>query len=117
MLTPARLRSFCLKQPGSVEEFPFSEGVSVFKVAGKIFAISSLDDKPLDVSVKSDPEIAEQLRASHEAVRPGYHLNKRHWITVTIDGSLDDGFVTDLIQDSYDLVVAALPKRVQAELA
>ena len=116
MLTPARLRSFCLERPGSVEEFPFSEGVSVFKVAGKIFAISSLDDKPLDVSVKNDPEIAEQLRASHEAVRPGYHLNKRHWITVTIDGSLDDGFVTDLIQDSYDLVVAALPKRVQAEL-
>ena len=91
--------------------------MSVFKVGGKIFAISSLDDEPLDVSVKSDPEIAEQLTGVARGRAARLPPNKRHWITVTIDGSLDDGFVTDLVQDSYDLVVASLPKKVQAELA
>jgi predicted DNA-binding protein (MmcQ/YjbR family) len=114
--TPARLRRRCLDLPGSAEEFPFSEGTSVFKVGGKIFAISPLKAKPLTVSLKCDPEIGEQLRASHAAVRPGYHLNKRHWITVDVDGSLGDDLIADLIEDSYDLVVAGLPKRLQAEL-
>ena len=90
--------------------------MSVFKVAGKIFALSSLKDRPLAVSLKCEPEIAEQLRGVYPAVRPGYHLNKRHWNTVEIDGSLEEGFLFDLVEDSYDLVVAALPKRVQAEL-
>jgi predicted DNA-binding protein (MmcQ/YjbR family) len=88
----------------------------VFKVHGKVFALAPLDSKPLSVSLKCEPELAEQLRASHAAVAPGYHLNKRHWNTVTIDGSLGDGFIADLIEDSYDLVVAQLPKRVRAEL-
>jgi len=116
VLTPARLRSICLERPRSVEEFPFGEDTSVFKVAGKIFAISSLESTPLEVSLKCEPEIAVQLRTTHQAVRPGYHLDKRHWNTVTLDGSLEDAFVVDLIEDSYDLVVAGLPKRVQAEL-
>ena len=90
--------------------------MSVFRVAGKIFALSPLRSRPLNVSLKCEPEIAEQLRASHLAVIPGYHLNKRHWNTVEIDGSLEDRFVLDMIEDSYDLVVAGLPKRVQAEL-
>ena len=88
----------------------------MFKVKGKIFALSPLRSRPLSVSVKCEPEIAEQLRASHPAVGPGYHLNKRHWNTVEIDGSLEDRLVLDMIEDSYDLVVAGLPKRVQAEL-
>ncbi|HEX2413875.1 MAG TPA: MmcQ/YjbR family DNA-binding protein [Thermoleophilaceae bacterium] len=117
MLSPARLRRRCLDLPGSVEEFPFGPETSVFKVAGKMFALSPLKSRPLTVSLKCEPELAEQLRAHHAAVRPGYHLNKRHWNTVEIDGSLDDRFIADLIEDSYDLVVAALPKRVQAELA
>ena len=116
MLTPARLRRSCLELPGAEEQFPFGEETSVFKVAGKIFALSPLRSRPLSVSLKCEPEIAEQLRAAHAAVRPGYHLNKRHWNTVDIDGSLDDRFVLDMIEDSYDLVVAGLPKRVQAEL-
>ncbi len=116
MLGPARLRRSCLELPGSVEEFPFSEGVSVFKVAGKIFALSSLRAKPLTVSLKCEPEIAEQLRAAHPAVRPGYHLNKRHWNTVEINGSLEERAILDMIEDSYDLVLDGLPKRVQAEL-
>ncbi len=116
MLSAARLRRSCLDLPGAEEQFPFGDEVSVFKVAGKIFALSPLRSRPLNVSLKCEPEIAEQLRASHPAVIPGYHLNKRHWNTVEIEGSLEDRFVLDMIEDSYDLVVAGLPKRVQAEL-
>ena len=98
------------------EEFPFGEGVSVFKVAGKMFGLSSLGSRPLKVSVKCDPELAHQLRASYPAIQPGYHLNKRHWNTVTLDGSVHDRLVRDLIEDSYDLVVSARPKRVREQL-
>jgi predicted DNA-binding protein (MmcQ/YjbR family) len=107
-VTAAQLRRYCLSRPGAVEEFPFSEGVSVFKVAGKIFAIAPLRERPLTVSLKCEPELAEQLRAAYPAIRPGYHLNKRHWNTVTIDGSLPDRTVRDMVEDSYDLVVSAL---------
>jgi predicted DNA-binding protein (MmcQ/YjbR family) len=88
----------------------------VFKVAGKMFALSALARVPLEVSAKCEPDLAVELRNTYPAVRPGYHLNKRHWNTVTLDGSLPDGLVRDLIEDSYDLVVSALPKRVREEL-
>jgi predicted DNA-binding protein (MmcQ/YjbR family) len=81
-----------------------------------MFALSRLRGRPLAVSLKCEPELAEQLRATFSAIQPGYHLNKRHWNTVDIDGSLPDRLLLDLIEDSYDLVVAGLPKRVQAEL-
>ena len=110
------LRECCLDKPGAVEDFPFSPGMSVFKVGGKVFAISGLERTPLEVSLKCEPELAVSLRESYEAIRPGYHLNKRHWNTVTLDGSLPDKLVRDLVEDSYDLVVSGLPKRVQAEL-
>jgi len=112
----AELRRWCLAQTGAVEDFPFGPEHSVFKVGGKIFAISALDRTPLEVSVKSEPELALQLRAGYAAIRPGYHLNKRHWNTVTLDGSLPDELVRDLIEDSYDLVVSALPKRTRQQL-
>ena len=111
------LRRWCLEQTGAVEEFPFGPEHSVFKVAGKIFALSGLDRTPLEVSVKCEPELALQLRASYPAIRPGYHLNKRHWNTITLDGSLPDQLVRDLIEDSYDLIVSALPKRVRHQLS
>ncbi len=104
------LRALCLALPGAQEEFPFGDEFSVFKVSGKMFAGSQLDAEPLQVSLKCDPELAVQLRAGYPAIAPGYHLNKRHWNTVTIDGSLPDQMVTDLVSDSYDLVVASLPK-------
>jgi predicted DNA-binding protein (MmcQ/YjbR family) len=110
------LRGWCLRQPGAVEEFPFGPETSVFKVAGKMFALSALDRTPLEVSVKCEPELAVGLRDSHPAIRPGYHLNKRHWNTLTLDGSLPDQLVRDLIEDSYDLIVSALPKRVRERL-
>ena len=112
----AELRVWCLEQNGAIEDFPFTAEHSVFKVAGKMFAISALAREPLEVSVKCEPELAIELRSSYPAIRPGYHLNKRHWNTVTVDGSLSDQLVRDLIEDSYDLVVSALPKRLREEL-
>ena len=106
-----QLRERCLGLPGSSEEFPFNDEVSVFKVGGKMFALCSLDaGPPLQLSVKCDPELAAQLRSAYPAITAGYHLNKRHWNTITLDGSLPDEMVTDLLGDSCDLVVASLPK-------
>ena len=104
------LRELCLSFAGAEETFPFSPGTSVFKVAGKMFALSRLDGDPLSVSVKCDPPLAEELRAAYTAVTPGYHLNKRHWNTVLIDGSLPDRMIRDMVEDSYDLVVSELPR-------
>jgi len=104
------LKANCLAFAGAIEDFPFGDEVSVFKVGGKMFAASHLDGEPLQVSLKCDPDLAVQLRASYPAIAPGYHLNKRHWNTVTLDGSLPDQMVNDLLGDSYDLVVASLPK-------
>ena len=104
------VKAACLALPGAAEEFPFGDEVSVFKVAGKMFALSDLDGDPLQLSIKCEPELAVQLRATYPAIGPGYHLNKRHWNTVTLDGSLPDQMVTDMLGDSYDLVVASLPK-------
>jgi len=110
------LRGWCLARPGAIEDFPFGPEHSVFKVGGKMFAISALERAPLEVSVKCEPDLAVELRNSYAAIRPGYHLNKRHWNTITLDGSLPDQLVRDLVEDSYDLIVSALPKRVQRAL-
>ncbi len=110
------LRDLCLSFPGATEELPFGPVTTVFKVERKIFLLTALDAEPLHMSVKCEPELAEQLRSSYPAIVPGYHLNKRHWNTVTLDGSLPGQLVRDLVEDSYDLVVSALPKRVQASL-
>jgi predicted DNA-binding protein (MmcQ/YjbR family) len=115
-MTPAALRRRCLALPGAAEEFPFGPETSVFKVAGKIFAISGLEGRPLTVSVKCDPGLAEQLRASYAGITPGYHLNKRHWNTIVLDGSVPDAMVRDMIEDSYDLIVAALPRATRDAL-
>ena len=106
----AELRDRCLAFPGAEETFPFGPRTSVFKVGGKIFALSHLAGEPLQVSLKCEPLIAVQLREAHPAVRPGYHLNKRHWNTVTLDGELPDSLIAELLEDSYDLVVSSLPK-------
>ena len=110
------LRASCLARAGATETFPFGAEHSVFKVGGKMFAITALDRTPLEVSLKCEPELAVELRATYPAIRPGYHLNKRHWNTITVDGSLPDRFLRDLIEDSYDLVVSALPKRTRDQL-
>jgi predicted DNA-binding protein (MmcQ/YjbR family) len=108
-MRPDELRDHCLGFPGSEETFPFGAQTSVFKVAGRMFALSGLGQSPLKVSLKCDPMLAQQLREAHQAVHPGYHLNKRHWNTVTADGSLPEQMIKDMIEDSYDLVVSRLP--------
>ena len=104
------LRDCCLSPPGTHEEFPFGPDTSAFKVAGKIFALSRLAEDPLRVSLKCDPALAEELRETHAEVTPGYHLNKRHWNTVIIDGTLPDEMIIDMVEDSYDLIVSKLPR-------
>ena len=104
------LRDYCLSLLGTHEEFPFGPDTSAFKVASKIFALSRLAEHPLRISLKCDPALAEELREAHAAVMPGYHLNKRHWNTVIIDGSLSDEMITDMVEDSYDLIVSKLPR-------
>ena len=106
----AELRKHCISLAGASETFPFGPVTSVFKVSGKMFALSRLDGVPLTISLKCEPALAEHLREAYVAVLPGYHLNKRHWNTVVIDGSLDDQMIKDMVQDSYDLVVSGLPR-------
>ena len=107
-MDPAQLRSLCLSFRGSQETFPFGPETSVFKVAGKIFALSALDAESLAISLKCEPLLAEQLRAQHPAITAGYHLNKRHWNTITLDGSLPEPMIAEMIEDSYDLIVSKL---------
>ncbi|MFF8318746.1 MmcQ/YjbR family DNA-binding protein [Streptomyces bobili] len=110
-MTPEELRGLCLSFNEVVEEFPFRPEISVFKVGGKLFALTSLDAKPLTVNLKCDPEDAIRLRGEYPAlIAPGYHMNKRHWNTVTVDGGLPERLVRELVEDSYDLVVAGLPR-------
>lgn len=116
-MTPDRLKAVCLAFTGAGEEFPFGERLSVFKVGGKLFALSALGHRPLSVNLKCDPELALHLRDSYPAVTPGWHMNKRHWNTVVLDdGSLPDQLILDLIEDSYDLVVAGLPRALRERL-
>ncbi|MYW00805.1 MmcQ/YjbR family DNA-binding protein [Streptomyces sp. SID3343] len=117
-MTPKQLRDVCLSFNGAGEEFPFPRNpdLSTFKVGGKIFAITALGAKPLSVSLKCEPDLAVRLRAEHAAIVGGYHLNKRHWNTVTLDTSLPHDMVRDMIEDSYDLIVAALPRLTRLKL-
>lgn len=111
---------FCLSKKGVTEHFPFDEDTLVFKVVGKIFALSSLSnwEKGMPaINLKCDPERAEELRATFNDVKPGYHMSKVHWNTVTLNGDVSDKLVRELIDHSYDLVFKSLTKKVQAELS
>jgi predicted DNA-binding protein (MmcQ/YjbR family) len=101
--------------PGAVEDYPFGDGVAVFKVGGRMFALVSLDGDPGSVNLKCDPGLALELRAVYAAVRPGYHQNKRHWNTVELDGSIDDDELREMIDHSYELV-RRLPRAQQSRL-
>jgi predicted DNA-binding protein (MmcQ/YjbR family) len=116
-MTPAAVRKACLHLPGAVEEFPFGPDTSVFKVSGKMFALSALKATPLSVSLKCEPDLAVALRDQHAEITAGYHLNKRHWNSVRLDGAVPTTLVREMIEDSYDLVVAGLPRRTQVTLS
>ena len=103
-MTAAALRRLCLRQTDAEETFPFGPETSVFKVGGKMFALAQLKREPLQVSVKCEPELGEQLRGTYDEIEPGYHLNKRHWLTVTLGGAATDELVRELVAGSYDLV-------------
>jgi predicted DNA-binding protein (MmcQ/YjbR family) len=105
-MTPQGLREFCLALPQATETFPFGDETSVFKTSGngKIFALAALAGDPLAVSLKCDPEDSISLREEFSAITPGYHLNKRHWVTIVLDGSVPDDLVEQLISGSHDLV-------------
>jgi len=106
-VTAAELRRVCLKHPGAEQTFPFGPETSVFKVRGKMFALAQLERKPLKVSVKCEPELGVELRGTYAEIEPGYHLNKRHWLTVTCGGEATDELVRELVAESYDLVAGA----------
>jgi predicted DNA-binding protein (MmcQ/YjbR family) len=105
---------FCLGRPGAQETYPFGDGVAVFKVGGRMFALVDLGDGPGVVNLKCDPARALELRDAYAGIRPGYHQDKRHWNSVDLDGSVEDDLVRELVEDSYDLVVARLPRAVRA---
>jgi predicted DNA-binding protein (MmcQ/YjbR family) len=116
MWTAEQLKQLCLAQPGAEETFPFTAEHSVFKVGGKMFALTALDERPLSISLKCVPEVAVKLRLEHPAITAGYHLNKQHWNTVLIDGRVPDDLVREMIEDSYDLVRSKLPRAVRTTL-
>lgn len=105
--TFASIESYIMKFPGAWKDFPFGEDVAAYKVGdapGKLFALIAIDSKPLRLSLKCDPQLAETLRERYESVLPGYHLNKKHWITVICSGQLAADEIEDLIRLSYQLV-------------
>lgn len=109
-------RDYCLSKKYVTESFPFDEKTLVFKVAGKMFALSGLEHKPSTVNLKCDPERAIELRDEYSEIIEGFHMNKVHWNTVKIEGNLPNNLLKELIDHSYDLVVKGLTKKLQKEL-
>jgi len=110
-----QLRDYCLSLKGVTEDFPFGESVLVFKVLGKMFCLTDLNEK-FAIALKNEPEKNVELREEYSVIKPGYHMNKKHWNTIDIDGSISDDMLKNLIDDSYDLVVLKLTRREQLEL-
>lgn len=108
-------RKYCLSKKGVTEGFPFGEDVLVFKVMGKMFALSGVEDFS-SINLKVEPSQGVELRERYPSVREAYHMNKKHWITVELDGGVSDKLVKEWIDGSYDLVVAGLPKKDRAQL-
>lgn len=106
----------CLSLPGAEETTPFGPEALVYKVGGKMFAVTVPEDYPARINLKCDPERAIELRDEHKAIKPGWHMNKRHWNTVVLDGSLPPKLVRELVEHSYQLVLDALPKKAREQL-
>lgn len=110
------LREYCISKKAVTEDFPFGETTLVFRVKEKIFLLVSLDANPLQFNAKCEPEKAIELREEYAAIKPGYHMNKKHWNTVIIDGSISSKLIKEMIDDSYNLIVQSLPKKLREEL-
>ena len=109
-------REYCLSKKGVEETFPFGEETLVFKVMGKMFALTGLDSPEFTVNLKCSPDRAEELREEHPEIRPGWHMNKTHWNTVEFETGLEESLLCELIDHSYELVVKGLSKKVREEL-
>ncbi|NJO83882.1 MAG: MmcQ/YjbR family DNA-binding protein [Blastochloris sp.] len=112
----ATVRTALLAKPGAAETYPFDSTTLVAKVGGKMFALLGTTGTSVQLSLKVDPDFGEVLRATYPAIQPGYHLNKRHWVTLTLDGSLEPALIQELIDGSYRLVVRGLPRAVRTQL-
>jgi predicted DNA-binding protein (MmcQ/YjbR family) len=110
------IREVCLKKSGVTEEFPFDESTLVFKVGSRMFLLAGLDTIPLRITLKCDPEHALERRERFDAVTPGYHMNKKHWITVVIDESIPESVILSWIDESYERVRNGLPAKVKNQL-
>ncbi len=110
------IRDYCLSKVFVTESTPFDDVTLVFKVAGKMFALLPLDEVNLSINLKCDPEKAVSLREMYPSVKPGYHMNKNHWNTVYIDGTIEKKLVLGWVDDSYQLVVDSLPKKTRQSL-
>lgn len=110
-----QLKSYVMSKKATEETFPFGPDAAVYKVLGKMFALMPVAD-PLSISLKCDPDFAEVLRDTYDAVQPGYHMNKRHWNTVSIDGSIPDDEIEEMVDESYRLVVSKMTKKDQKKL-
>lgn len=110
------LREYMLAKPGCVEEFPFGPEVMVFKVGGKMFGLLAWEEVPVYISLKSDPEKSQALREQYAGINGAYHMNKKHWHSVAMDGSVDLELARELMDHSYELIVATLPGRERERL-
>ena len=115
------VREYCLQLPEVTEGFPFGEGVLVFKVAGKMFLASNLDAYPASCNLKCEPSRAVELREEYDGIKPGWHMNKKHWNTILLDGTVPSTLIEEMLDHSYELVVGSLKKadreRIRATLA
>jgi predicted DNA-binding protein (MmcQ/YjbR family) len=110
------IRKYCLEKKSTSESFPFGEFTLVFKVCGKIFLLMSLDSQPLQFNVKCDPEKAEELREAYSSVIPAFHMNKKHWNTIIMNGQVNSKLIREMVDDSYSLVVRSLPLKERKKL-
>lgn len=110
------LQNYCLAKPGVEETLPFGPDTLVYKVGGKMFLLTSLDSEEFQFNVKCDPDKAIELREQYDCVQPGYHMNKKHWNTITVDGSVSTALLKEWIDDSYNLVVESLPVKVKSKI-
>jgi len=116
MMTLKTIRKYCAAKRGVEEDFPFDFTTLVFKVGGKMFALTDITPGTVSINLKCEPALAELLRSRYAAVTPGYHMNKKHWNTVAVDGTIPDGEIRMMIDHSYDLVLKGLPKALREKI-
>lgn len=110
------VRSYCLSKTHATSDFPFDQVTEVFRLVKKMFALMGIDNDPGQINLKCDPPMGRDLREQFEAIKPGYHMNKEHWITVVLDGSLEPDMIKGLIDHSYELILKSLSKKQRTEL-